>query len=443
MDNKIFIASNNVELSESKSYIELTNLLCYYDEPNENGVQLSSEDALEKAQTLINMPVVAKYRCINGKPDLGSHEAYINPVSKKLEFDTDNIGTHISIEVKDTEVNVNGETKTLPCLYATSRIWTQRHRHTIDAIKRLYAEGKLTSSWEISVNGYEYKDGIKILNDYSFDANCLLGSSVLPAYPCASVVDMASLEHSQLMIAEAFTKDKEEVNKMDNTNVNPETTKEEPSAVQSALTWSDLYSKLSKACRDAVPHAWLWLSFVFIDEQKCLCDFEGSSELEFFQFNYSIVDGEVVVSDKKTVKLVVSVKDINTAISSRDEAILSANEKIKTLNSQIEDLGKYKEICEKIEAEKAEAERNEKIEKLKTLAQSGGYISAEEIETNEDIKNMISALDEVGIKSLIVDRIIASKPETPSVETSSVHTDVSNDTETKEVSAYSVYMNLK
>ena len=55
----IILASEVVEISESKTYLELTSRICYYDDTNANGVLLPSENAEDKAQTLVNMPVPA------------------------------------------------------------------------------------------------------------------------------------------------------------------------------------------------------------------------------------------------------------------------------------------------------------------------------------------------------------------------------------------------
>lgn len=431
-DKIIFSSNNNIELSEYKNYIELTNLLCYYDEPNLNGVILPSEGALEKAQTLINMPVVAKYKVTNGNPDLGGHEAYIDPVTKEVAYDTSEIGTHTSVEIKDSEVEIDGEKKTLPCLFATQRLWTTRHKNTIQAVKKLYEEGRLTSSWEVNVNSYEYDNGIKILKDYTFDADCLLGSQHMPAYPCASVVDMSSLEQSQLMIAEAIEKDKEE-NEM----------AKESQKEHSALTIRDLREKLNKAISEKVQY-WIYISFIMVDENYCLCDGEGLSELEFYKVDYSISDGEVTVSEPTKIKLAVSVGNINQTLSERDNKIIDNQKTISSLESKVEELKKYKEIVDKEEAEKTEAEKKQKIEKLKSIAQTGGYISEKEISEDETIKKMISELDETGIKSLIVDRMLAkdkdiSNNSTP--EMSEYHTDLSE--QEQEVSAFDVYINVK
>ena len=148
-NDKILLASHAVELSETSTYIELTNRLCYYDESNLNGVILPSEGAKEKADTLVGMPVVAKYRQdADGKPNLGGHEVSINPVTNEVRFGTENVGTHMSVEIKDDTVSVNGVAKTLPCLFATSRIWT-RNKNVVAAIKRLFSEKRLFTSWEL------------------------------------------------------------------------------------------------------------------------------------------------------------------------------------------------------------------------------------------------------------------------------------------------------
>ena len=42
----IYLASEIVEISESKTYLELTSRICYYDDTNSNGVLLPSENAV-------------------------------------------------------------------------------------------------------------------------------------------------------------------------------------------------------------------------------------------------------------------------------------------------------------------------------------------------------------------------------------------------------------
>ena len=62
--------------------------------------------------------------------------------------------------------------------------WT-RNENATKAIKRLHADGKLYSSWEVKSSEYVFKENVKHLLNYSFLANCLLGTSSYPAYGTA------------------------------------------------------------------------------------------------------------------------------------------------------------------------------------------------------------------------------------------------------------------
>ena len=77
MDN-FEMSSSVLELSEHKTYLELTRRSCYYNYPNGNHVQLNSDNAEEMAETLVNQPVVAKYKKIAGKDDLRGHECSVD-----------------------------------------------------------------------------------------------------------------------------------------------------------------------------------------------------------------------------------------------------------------------------------------------------------------------------------------------------------------------------
>ena len=122
----ILISSTTVDIAEHDLYLELQNRLCYYDDKNLNNVLLPykgcEKEALTYAQTLINMPVQAKYKKVNNLDDLGSHELSITNKGEVV-WGTESIGTHTAVEIKeDTVTTVSGETKVLPCLFATCRI---------------------------------------------------------------------------------------------------------------------------------------------------------------------------------------------------------------------------------------------------------------------------------------------------------------------------------
>lgn len=204
----IYLASEIVEISESKTYLELTSRICYYDDTNSNGVLLPSENAEEKAQTLINMPVQAKYRTnVLGLPTFGGHEMYKDE-NGNISFKTESIGTHTEVYIENADVDVHGTIKNLPCLYAKYRIW-KRYENMVAAVRRLFSLGKLYGSWEILISSYEFKDGVKRVSDYEFLANTLLGYEYAsPSYGVdAKALSLSSTENDCLLVAEALSQD--------------------------------------------------------------------------------------------------------------------------------------------------------------------------------------------------------------------------------------------
>lgn len=451
--NNYEMSSNVIELSEHKTYIELTRRLCYYDYPNLNGVQLNSDTAEERAQTLLMQPVVAKYKKFQNKDDLGGHECSVDSKGN-VTFGTVPIGVNVSVEIKKDTVSINDNAVETPCLFATSRIWT-RNKNVCSAIKRLFTEGKLHSSWEILSEKVEYTDNVKILKDYVFEADALLGSTSNPAYgECATTLCVASTDDPELLLSEAIandfniensetkedktldikenesiaTSETENVNTITNevtetseTEVNTEnkeTNIENSETVEvSALTDRDIRCKIEKLCRDKLHYC--WVAFMFPAENYVLVEYDGrESELEYMKFTYAVNGDDVTISEPEKVRLAVSVANINSEISEKNDVIIKANEKITSLKAEVENLAKYKEMFEKAELEKAEKELAEKQENLKKYAVKSGYITLDEVETSEEIKKLIDAVDENGIKAIIVDRLMAQKNDT--VNTSEV-----------------------
>lgn len=442
--NNYEMFSNVIELSEHKTYIELTRRLCYYDYPNLNGVQLNSDTAEERAQTLLMQPVVAKYKKFQNKDDLGGHECSVDSKGN-VTFGTVPIGVNVSVEIKKDTVSINDNAVETPCLFATSRIWT-RNKNVCSAIKRLFAEGKLHSSWEILSEKVEYTDNVKILKDYVFEADALLGSTSNPAYgECATTLCVASTDDPELLLSEAIandfniensetkedktldikenesiaTSETENVNTITNevtetseTEVNTEnkeTNIENSETVEvSALTDRDIRCKIEKLCRDKLRYC--WVAFMFPAENYVLVEYDGrESELEYMKFTYAVNGDDVTINEPEKVRLAVSVANINSEISEKNDVIIKANEEITSLRAEVESLTKYKEMFEKAELEKAEKELAEKQENLKKYAIKSGYITLDEIETSEEIKKLIDAVDKNGIKAIIVDRLMAQK----------------------------------
>ena len=458
--DKMFLASAAVDLAEAedKSYVEITNRICYYGAPNLNNVILPVEGAEEKAKTLVNMPVVAKYKPLkvgNKKlDDLGGHEMYIDPKDHKVKFATETIGTHIATEIKEDEVKINGEKKVLPCLFAKARIWA-RNEKVYSAIKRLYAAGKLFSSWEISTKKYEFEEGIKTITDYSFLGNCFLGSNTQPSYPCAQAISMASLDEASDELAEALTLDiyKEETMAKKQERIiaeqepiqkpvqepaqEPEqAAQNEPGQQATApetasLTGNDLLRAITKAI-EVKSERWGYVVYWLPEEKIVWCKTDGcKSDLDFIVFSYTIEGDNVALGEPVEKKLPISIAQIeetldakDKVIAEKDDALVTANNKITELTHEVSELEPFKVAAEKAALEKAEAEKAEKVAQLKAYAIKSTHISAEECESDETISQMIAELDENGIKRIIAERFMASLQKTdeqkPAVETSSV-----------------------
>lgn len=407
------MSSNVVELSEHKTYIELTRRLCYYDYPNLNGVQLNSDTAEEKAQSLLMQPVVAKYKKIRNKDDLGGHECSVDRKGN-VTFGTIPIGVNVAVEVKNDTVTINDTTVETPCLFATSRIWT-RNKNVCSAIKRLFAEGKLHSSWEILTENAEYVNNVKILKDYVFEADALLGSTSNPAYgECATTLCVASADDPEILLSEAIAndfniknsetkedkileiKENESVVTSENENTDVVTdevveTSQETENVETTET-TETVSEVEETKVEKVEDT-------TVDENTEKSEESDSANVD--------ISKEEVVSDTDTI-----IANLKQEIVEKNDVIIKANEEIANLKAVNESLMKYKEMYEKVEAEKAADEIAKKKKCLSEYAVRSGYISSEEIETSEEIKALIDSIDENGIKAIIVDRLMAQKNET-------------------------------
>ena len=421
------MSSNVIELSEHKTYIELTRRLCYYDYPNLNGVQLNSDTAEEKAQSLLMQPVVAKYKRIRNKDDLGGHECSVDNKGN-VTFGTVPIGVNVAVEIKNDTVNINNNTVETPCLFATSRIWT-RNKNVCSAIKRLFAEGKLHSSWEILTENAEYVNNVKILKDYVFEADALLGSTSNPAYgECATTLCVASAEDPEILLSEAIANDFN----IDNSETKEDETlkiKENESVVTSENENADVVTDEVVETSQETKNVETTETTKTVSEteeakseknEDTTVD-ENTEKSEESNSDNTDTSNEEVVSDTDTI-----IANLKQEIVEKNDAIIKANEEIANLKAVNESLMQYKEMYEKVEAEKAADELAKKKKCLSEYAVRSGYISSDEIESSEEIKKLIETVDENGIKAIIVDRLMAQKNDVV-VETSEATTPVTTE----------------
>lgn len=458
----ITITGQVIDIAEHTSYLELTSRVCFYDEPNLNNDMLpTDETTLERANSLVNMPVQAKYRLSpSGEPTFSGHEMKKSKATGEISFGTSSVGTHTEVYIENDNVDVNGTIKNLPCLFAKYRIW-KRYKNVVAAVQRLFSLGKLYSSWEINTYQYIFDRGIRKITDYEFLANCLLGYEY--AYPSygtsANAISMAQINDNQLMIAEALSQDlldennindnDEEENLLDKKNesspaveniiasaspeaqnsdtANTTSTAEDkqnetPTTDSAQLTVWDLKTRVGEACRKKLGK-WCWASFMFPNEKEVWCEYDGAeSELDYVKFTYEVADDDTVtVSEPEYVKLTVSIAEVNTKISElekeiqtvkaeldiKNDAITKASETIQNLNTQISELTPYKEQVEIAEKKKIEEQITAEKEALKQKLLKGNLFSEEDI-AEKKIQDLIEARDVSAINSLIADKFVAS-----------------------------------
>lgn len=474
---KTFLTSSTIELSEDEEnsqFLTLVNRICYYDEPNLNSVLLPSDTAEECAQSLIDMPVYAKCRTnADGEPTFGSHEVALD-ADGELFFDTTPIGVHTAVEIKDDTVDVNGKLETLPCLFATQKIW-KRNKNAVAAIKRLFAEGKLHNSWEIASYEYSFADGVKTITGYEFEGNTFLGYEFAdPAYgKDAKVVSLSQTD--ELMVAEALSRDlidqksskEDETLKKNKTSaqvepqvdhqVDPQATEpavepaqaapvkptvepaqaepqniepaqaepaepqpEEPQGepVVASLTDWDIQRKIDEGARDLID-GWYWVAYLFPEEHKALLRVEGGDELSYMQVSYVVNDDDTVtVSDPVDVKLSVSVSEINSKVAELTDTIASLNQKVNDLTAEVETLTPYREAAQKAEHDAAEA-------KLRAYAENSKQFTEEELQS-EEMTKIFSELDESALKMMIADRVVSAQAQQIQATVSAPQVQLSN-----------------
>lgn len=444
----IFLSSKSTVISEDKNYLELLNRVCYYSVANYNGTRLPyDETALEKAQTLVGMPVVAKYTVDNlGKPTFKGHEVSID-ANGDITFGTTPIGVHTEVYIQDDSVELPDKSiATLPCLFAKQKIW-KRNKNAVAAINRLYSEGNLHNSWEINVSEYRFIDGIKDLINYVFEANCLLGLAK-PAYgPSAEVLNVAT-KSNELLVAEALSQDLlendstgNEVQEMEDEKIIDTSEEEvdsggvenaeeegkeaaasheetgtaeekeevtEPETQEKAeLTMRDLRWKIEEALYKFADR-YLDVVFIFPESHTGWAHDWSENETDMNEFSYTVESEEVMISSLSPVVLIVAPRNINSAFDEKNSALVDANKQINDLTAQVAALSIYKEAAEKAEQEAAEAKRQTDIAELRQYVETSGVLTKEEVESDE-VAALINDLKTLEVKALIADRIVGKK----------------------------------
>lgn len=482
MDNEnLILESRPISIASYTNYKEAIFLISVLDEPDRYGRIIQEDAGEEYHKTIIGYPIVAKLKKnVFGKPsNFGGHELKVKKTKdgkKKRTFDTIAIGSVIDSWIEEREVEgYDGKPK---CILIKAKLWTSRFPEYFKVFDKLWEDGNISSSWELTATEILKKGKNKIYKTFEFIGNCVLGAGKTPAVPGAGVLEYAEFDDYETELANALETDisnidiadleietkkedevlaNEQVKEILDTPIEDTAEKEKKDAVDSpveednkdkedkektaeckpkkkvktaekeetevaSLTDGDLFRKINEQCRKAIDCDWGYISYWFPEEHTVWfkpCNTE--TVLDYKLFTYEVENDDVTVSEPTDVKLTVSVADVNTEIASKDEkiatltaeleikneAVISAGEKIGRLNVEISELKPYKEKVELAEQKKIETEIAEEKKSLKTNLLKGGLFTEEEI-TQAEIAELIEARDRSAINSLIAERYIAS-----------------------------------
>lgn len=493
MENYIFngklleIASSN----DSDNSLEGVFLISVLNQPDRSNRIIGEEEGEKFHKTIIGFPFVAKLKYTYMKPnDFGGHEMTIVEDSngnKRAKFNTQPIGSIIDSWIEEMELDEYEDPQ--KCILVRVKLWASRFPAYCEVFQKLYDNGTLGCSWEISVTKVVKQGIYKLFKEFEFIGLCALGTQKTPAVQasgCLEVaemeqeneielanaleMDMANLDINETMVKEEIMAKKklidtpvettestelaenivEEVVEEVAEEVAEEIASEEVEAEKTeevaetevveekneakeevaSLTDGDLFSKISKACREVVEemaeekgeYAWGYISYWFPEEHTVWFKAEPApTALDLLLFTYTVEGDEVSVSEPKPVKLAVAITDINEVvaekdtkiaelaeqISLKDEAVIKAGEKIASLNVQISELNTYKERFEAEEKARIDAEIAEEKEALKSKMLKSKFFTEEEI-AEAEIAELVEARDKVAINNLIAERYIAS-----------------------------------
>ena len=440
---KILISSKPISSEQYKNYKEAKWMISELDAWDLNGRFMSKEVGEKCHKSIIGYPIVAKLITDKkGNPvDFGGHEVTKKKDSEgniSYKFNTVPIGSILDSNIE----TIDGK----ECIVISTKLWSDRFPEYFTVLDKLWEDGKVSSSWELAVNEWEETDEGKILKDVEFLGNCILGSTVEGAVPGAGMLEYAEINNDEIALASALRNDidknnevGEKMNENENItkanenpenitaendeNVNPDNVSEEnvnadntnkDNKQTSALTSYDIETKLeSLVCKDGYGYP----SYIFPEEHYALCRSWKDNSLDFTKVNYSVSDNDVEIISTEKVSLVVEVKDMNTFVAEKNDAIIKMDSEIAELKTKVESLEKDSAELAEIKKQNEEAELKKKQDEVAEYAKSSGYFTDEEMASDE-FKNLIAEADINSVKALIADKCVAERKNSATIEVS-------------------------
>ena len=440
---KILISSKPISSEQYKNYKEAKWMISELDAWDLNGRFMSKEVGEKCHKSIIGYPIVAKLITDKkGNPiDFGGHEVTKKKDSEgniSYKFNTVPIGSILDSNIE----TIDGK----ECIVISTKLWSDRFPEYFTVLDKLWEDGKVSSSWELAVNEWEETDEGKILKDVEFLGNCILGSTVEGAVPGAGMLEYAEINNDEIALASALRNDidknnevGEKMNENENItkanenpenitaendeNVNPDNVSEEnvnadntnkDNKQTSALTSYDIETKLeSLVCKDGYGYP----SYIFPEEHYARCRSWKDNSLDFTKVNYSVSDNDVEIISTEKVSLVVEVKDMNTFVAEKNDAIIKMDSEIAELKTKVESLEKDSAELAEIKKQNEEAELKKKQDEVAEYAKSSGYFTDEEMASDE-FKNLIAEADINSVKALIADKCVAERKNSATIEVS-------------------------
>ena len=440
---KILISSKPISSEQYKNYKEAKWMISELDAWDLNGRFMSKEVGEKCHKSIIGYPIVAKLITDKkGNPvDFGGHEVTKKKDSEgniSYKFNTVPIGSILDSNIE----TVDGK----ECIVISTKLWSDRFPEYFTVLDKLWEDGKVSSSWELAVNEWEETDEGKILKDVEFLGNCILGSTVEGAVPGAGMLEYAEINNDEIALASALRNDidknnevGEKMNENENItkanenpeniiaenaeNVNPENVSEgnenadntnKDTKQTSALTSYDIESKLESL---VYKYEYGYPSYIFPEEHYALCRSWKDNSLDFTKVNYSVSDNDVEIISTEKVSLVVEVKDMNTFVAEKNDAIIKMDSEIAELKTKVESLEKDSAELVEIKKQNEEAELKKKQDEVAEYAKSSGYFTDEEMASDE-FKNLIAEADINSVKALIADKCVAERKNSATIEVS-------------------------
>lgn len=438
---KILISSKPISSEQYKNYKEAKWMISELDAWDLNGRFMPKETGEKCHKSIIGYPIVAKLITDKkGNPvDFGGHEVTAEKDSDgnvSYRFNTVPIGSILDSNIE----TVDGK----ECIVISTKLWSDRFPEYFTVLDKLWEDGKVSSSWELAVNECEKTDEGKILKDVEFLGNCILGSTVEGAVPGAGMLEYAEINNDEIALATALRNDidknnevGEKMNENDKTvpetkenenaenvesvkpdneskgNENAENTNEDNKQT-SALTSYDIESKLERL---TYKEEYGYPSYIFPEEHYALCRSWKDNSLDFTKVNYSVSDNDVEIISTEKVSLVVEVKDMNTFVAEKNDAIIKMDSEIAELKTKVESLEKDSAELAEIKKQNEEAELKKKQDEVAEYAKSSGYFTDEEMNSDE-FKNLIAEADINSVKALIADKCVAERKNSANIEIS-------------------------